>query len=630
VTRRLAAILALAALGAVLLLAGCAGGPAREPVADAGPAGTLGPDARALATRLHARLAEEHAQGNDRAALRLGHELLDHYQGYAGLDEVRLLAARSAVRLNDPDEALRLTADVLRAGAGGPHRRSLLHLRADIHEADEDWARAADARVRSHDAADLARDRDADAERLDALASRLDADQLRDLAAAHRGSALHPYLSYRWIRALVAESRGPEARRAFATLQRESPADPWTAHAEQLLSGVGDALAPAPPGVVAEGDVDPLRVGVLVPLTGRYTVLGNAFYDGVRLAAAEANREGWRQYALDVRDTEGDPVTAALAVRRFMAEERPVALVGALLSAPTVAASLTAESFGVPLVSPTATNLRIWELGPNTFQTNVTGLFESRLLARLVVRVMLKPRVAILHPDDAEGLRRAQVFADAVLEMGGDVVALEAFNTGLTDFREPLQRIATALPEAIYVPAGPDQMMILGPQLDFYRTGALVLGPSEWNSPRLAREIGDVLSRAVFPSDAALYPEEWSRRFDARWDPAELPAEATAIARQAFLASLLLFQTLGDSGAETRADLRRALEARLDLRREAAADPEVMAASLRMFQDGAIVPFPMHLFGDALRLEAEAEAAAAAAALDSLPPAPPPEGAPWR
>lgn len=605
-----------AVLLAASLLAGCAGGPAPEPESGAARPATLTPDERALAVRLHGRLEAEHAQGNDRAALRLGYELLDHYRGYERLEDVRLLAARSAVRLGEPDEALRLTADVLNSGAPGAGRRELLELRAGIHEADADWPRAADALVRSHAAAVLARDREATSDRLDALAVHLDADQLRALTEAHPRSALHPYLSYLWIRALVEEERGREARLAFGALQGESPADPWTAHAEQLLAGTDDALTPAPPGMVLPGDADPLQVGVLVPLTGRYTVLGNAFYDGVRLARDEANREGWRQYALSVRDSEGDPVTAALAVRRFMAEERPLALVGCLLSAPTVAASLTAEAFGVPLISPTATNLRIWELGPNTFQTNVTGLFESRLLARLVVGVMLKHRVAVLHPDDAEGLRRAQVFADAVLEMGGDVVALEAFNTGLTDFRDPLARIASSLPEAIYVPAGPDQMMILGPQLDFYRTGALVLGPSEWNSPRLAREIGTILTRAVFPSDAALYPDEWSRRFEARWDPGELPAEATAIARQAFLSSMLLFQTMGDSGAETRADLRRALGARLELRREVAADPDVMAASLRMFDDGAIVPFPMDLFRDALRHDA---AVAAAAAADSLP-----------
>jgi len=587
---------ALLLIPAATLLPGCASGP--RPATEA--VSTPSAQDQALADRLYARLQEEHGLERDRASLRLAYELLDHYADYPHLDHVSLLAARSARRAGAPDEALRLSGEFLGSWPGSPHTWDMMDLRADLLIDDRDWPRAADALVRLHDAATLERDREEAARRLAAVAEDLDADQLSSLPRAHSASTMTTFLGYLWIERLIAEERGREAHDVYAAMRADAPEDPWIGHAERLLDDPNYEILPAHPTDELPGDVDALHVGVLAPLTGRYTVLGNAFYDGVQLARDQANRQGWRRYVLSIRDSEGDPVAAAMAMRAFAAEDRPIAVIGGLLSSPTVAASLTGESFGIPLISPTATNERIQDLGRNTFQTNITSLFEARLLARLAVDVMLKKRVAIIHPDEPSGMRSAEVFAEEVLARGGDIVAMESFNTGLTDFRDPLRRVAETRPEAIFVPVGADILRLLGPQLDFYRTGALILGPSTWNHPGLAAEVGTILERAVFPSDTALYPPEWSAAFDAAWSPEGLPEEASAIARQAYLAGMLTFHTLGDEGMSLRTDLSRALHDRLELRRETGMDAETMGPALRMFSMGQVEPFPMNLFRDAM------------------------------
>ena len=79
-----------------------------------------------------------------------------------------------------------------------------------------------------------------------------------------------------------------------------------------------------------------------------------------------------------------------------------------------------------------------------------------------------------------------------------------------------------------------------------------------------------------------------------------LPAEASAIARQAYLAAMLTFHTLGDEGMNLRTDLSRALNDRLELRREAGINTETMGPALRMFSEGRIVPFPIDLFREGM------------------------------
>ncbi len=611
--RRLLAVLMLC--GLVLALCGCGGArPAGEPVT------TLPPDPQ-LPDRLYANLLEEHAAGRDRAALQLGHELIDHHPGFAKLDHALLLSATSADRLGDRPAALRLTGEFLDAHDASPYAPAVLSLRADLLAAAADTVGAADVLLRLHARSEEGLAREGATDRLADMAENLDADALGWLMNRHPESPLHPYLSYLRLHRLLGEGRTREAGEAARVMRVETPASEWLARAEELLREPGYVLAAAPPLRPLTGDVDPTHLGVICPLTQRYTVLGNAFYDGVLLAVTHANREGWRQYSLSVKDSGGDPVLAALAARRYAAEEKPIALIGALLSAPTVAAAITADGFGIPLVSPTATNDRIWEIGPAVFQTNLTGLFEARLLADLGVSVLLKQRFAVIHPDTPEGLRSHQVFADAVQALGGEIVAVEAFDPGTADFRDPLERIRAARPEVVYVPATVDQTMLLGPQLDFYRAGALVMGPSDWNSPRLTREAGRILERAVFPSDTALFPEGWTEAFAADWHAENLPEEASTIALRSYLAARLVLFSLAERNIETREELAAALAERLAMRRAAEIDLDAAGASLRMYEKGRVVPFPMDLFAGVL--DAPAAAPVDSVVADPVPPPPP-------
>lgn len=556
-----------------------------------------------LSQRLYARMIEEYGAKRNRATLHLAYELIDHHKDFTELDHVYLLATDAAFRLGDYSDALRLSGEALMEFPDSRYNTEILGVRATVMAEIGDHFRAADTLARLYDLSTIGYQKEDYQVRLSTEIEYLESAQLDQLRKSHAETALAPYLGYVWLQSLLREGNSEGAGAAASYMRSTYPDDVWLQHAEKLLQDPAyvAALSADPP--LYSGQVNPRHVGVLCPLTGRYTVLGNAFYDGVQLARDHAEQSGWRRYTLNVRDTEGDPVTAAMAARAFAEEDKPIAIVGGLLSSPTVAAALVCDSRGIPLVSPTATNERIALLGEHIFQTNITSNFEAKLLARLVTGVLLKKRIAVLYPDTPEGLRSYEIFATAVVDAGGLLVAAQSFNPGLTDFRDPLKLIGEQLPEVIYVPADVDQMLILGPQLDFYRSGAMVLGPSSWNTPLLVESVGEMLERAVFPSDSAFYPDEWSRRFESAWQGVELPREATAIARQAYLAAMFLFRTLGEDGPSDRPALTEALDHRLLRQREAEIAYDMMAESLRMFQQGTITGFPMDLFMESLAYE---------------------------
>ncbi len=584
-------LLLLLLLSAGLLIqAGC--GTTRSPAVGV-PA--LSQDQLERADRLLAELRQENSLHRDRKALELAYELLDHYRGYPRNDEALLLAVRSARRLGDLRTGLRLVGEFRERFAESELAAEVLAMGASMAGAQGDTLAAADLALAAHDDTPAGPDREEAAERAAVYLERLPAGALGELMASHPASELRPYLGYLRVQRLLAAGQPAEAQKVLEDLRRTVPASEWLAAAEQLYAEPG--MHPVLPGAkLPTGPVTSTRVGVLCPLTGRYAVLGNAFYDGALLALQKVNSLGQRQYELVVEDTGGDPVGGVIAARKLIEDAGVMALVGSLLSSATAAAAIVADLHGVPLVSPTATNERLWEIGPHVFQTNLTRVFEARVLARLSTRILLKRRFAVLYPDTRDGARNYQVFAEEVRKAGGEVVGAAAFVPEDTDFKHPLQEIRLLRPEVVYIDASVDQMILLGPQLDYYRVGALIMGPSSWDSAKLLRSTGSIMERALFPSETALFPPSWTRDFEAAWHPEHLPDEATPLALKAYQAARLVLDTLTRDDLERRAELTRALRTRLEDTEFEAHGPEAYAGLVHMFAGEEIVPFPAERF----------------------------------
>lgn len=546
------------------------------------------------ARRLYAQLKAASEEQRARQTLELAGTLLDYYPAFDRNDEVLVLAMEAAAKLKDLRQSLSLADEMLARHPGSPLVDGALERAASIAVAGGDSLRAAHYRLLYYDRDPARGQRDDGVPRCASLMEKLSAGQLADLVVFHPGSALVPYLQCLRVRRLVDADRLADARTVAAELEAASPGDRWTVEALRRLGVAqpGDVVAQREP----EGPVRRSQVGVLCPQSGEYAALGGAFLEAARLAVADANKETKREFTLVVEDTGGDPVSGALAARRLCGERGTIALFGDLWSDPTTAAAVVAGQFGTPLVSPTATNDRIWEIGPNIFQTNLTALYEPRLLARLAGTVLLKNTYAVLYPDEPEGRRHADAFRLEVERLGGRVVALVAMDPTATDFQAALQDVRKARPEVVFVPAGVDLMTLLAPQLDLLGAGALVMGLSTWNSPALLERVGPSLDGAIFPHDYPLYPPAWQEAFAAAWQPDLANPEADQLALRSYQSMRMLLDTMSGSGARTRAGLAEALRRRLSREELDVSGPESFAGTVRVVREGQATPFPAALY----------------------------------
>ena len=532
----------------------------------------VGTDDLEAGQRLYNHLEREFLLHRDARVLELGNTFLVDYRDHPLADAVSARMIVSAVRLPDLDRARDLSLVF-------PDRYP-----ASVHR---DQAMTAAARGLA------AADRGADAIRV-----------LARLADVQSGEAL-----------VATETAAVVVGRDLEPVVLANLADEFDVRSLRpvLVPLLDELAATTPRSVVHSG-----RIGVLGPLTGRYARFGNAFKAGVDKALAAEDPDHTGPWEIVLEDTEGDPVVAALAARRLCDEEGCELIVGALLSSTTATAALVTAQYGVPLMSPTATNERLGQLGSNVLQTNLTGRLEAEILARLASEVLLKRRFAIIRPDTPEGASLAAAFTAALAERDAEVVIESVFDPAATDFRAQVLAVRKTRPEVVFAPATVDQMVLLGPQLDFYKVGALVMGPSQWNSSRLMQKAGSVMERAVFPVSEVVYPAQWSTDFAATWPHAQYDEESTKLARSAYLAMRLSLQTMVEVAAVDTVSLADALGNRLSSRVVEVAGPEGYGAVVRLVEAGEARTFPGHLYNEAWLRQLAADSLAVADSLGSV------------
>ncbi len=154
-----------------------------------------------------------------------------------------------------------------------------------------------------------------------------------------------PLLQLRIIEADLAQGLSETARAGLEAYLLRYPGGAYAERADALSKRL-DAAVP----------VDPLAVGLLIPLAGPLEPYGRQLRQGVELAFAEANRDRpeERRFKLHVADESGSTTAAYEAARALIEKQQVLALLGPLSS--DVAAGLIPLLAGrrVPLFSPSA------------------------------------------------------------------------------------------------------------------------------------------------------------------------------------------------------------------------------------------------------------------------------------
>jgi ABC-type branched-subunit amino acid transport system substrate-binding protein len=287
--------------------------------------------------------------------------------------------------------------------------------------------------------------------------------------------------------------------------------------------------------VIQTGIIRKVTIGVLAPLSGSYADYGLNLVSGIRLIFDALTSVNGQSVELIIKDTGGDPVKAAEAVKELSASE-PCAIIGPLRSESAVAAAVAANCIGIPLITPTASEKGISSLGNSVYQISPPSEELASNLAEYAVTVMGIKEFGIISPGDFASRQVSNAFSAKVYELGGEVVGTTFYESGQTDFGnqiKPLhdvlvmkteEKIATGEIDsliyydtanekwldtkswrvnlgALFLPGYSDELAMLVPQIRYNVIDTKYLGLFGWDSPKLVERIGTYIQGAVFATD---------------------------------------------------------------------------------------------------------------------------------
>lgn len=182
------------------------------------------------------------------------------------------------------------------------------------------------------------------------------------------------------------------------------------------------------------GQVEPRKVGVVLPLSGPYKAFGQQLLDGIQMAAQGSSVD------LVIRDDKGEPTDAAAMVERLVYEDHVMAILGGVLVTEAQSAAAKADELGVPFVTFSRAETII-EGSEWIFRDMLTNGEMAKGLASFAMDERGMRHFAVLHPDIPYGTELRDLFAEAVTMKGGEIKGVQAYADKSTTFSEPIRKL---------------------------------------------------------------------------------------------------------------------------------------------------------------------------------------------
>lgn len=198
--------------------------------------------------------------------------------------------------------------------------------------------------------------------------------------------------------------------------------------------------------------VQPLRIGVLMPLTGDRASYGVAMRDAIDLAVEEINSGGGllgQKLTLVVEDTKSAPREGLNAFEKLSVQDHVGIVIGPMSSAEVLAVAPAAESRKILLFTPSASSPNITAAGDYIFRNVPSDVYEGSAMASVAATNLKLKSVAILQINSDYGYGVVKEFKEGFERLGGTVSLVEVYPDGSRDFRTSLLKIKESNPQAV-------------------------------------------------------------------------------------------------------------------------------------------------------------------------------------
>jgi branched-chain amino acid transport system substrate-binding protein len=199
-----------------------------------------------------------------------------------------------------------------------------------------------------------------------------------------------------------------------------------------------------------------VKIGHVGPVSGAQAHYGRDNENGARMAVDELNAQGLSiggkkvTFELVAEDDAADPKQGTAAAQK-LCDAKVNGVVGHLNSGTTIPAAKVYTQCGLPMISPSATNPELTQLGyKNVYRLLANDNELGAGLAKYASGTLKLKKVAIIDDRTAYGKGVSEVFAKVAKEQGIEVVSQQYTNDKAVDFNAILTAIKAKKPDGIF------------------------------------------------------------------------------------------------------------------------------------------------------------------------------------
>lgn len=305
-----------------------------------------------------------------------------------------------------------------------------------------------------------------------------------------------------------------------------------------------------------------IKLGVIGPLTGDYSQYGVAVEEGAKLAAEEINAAGGINGAtveIIAYDSKGDKTEGVNAYNRLRDQDGIVGLIGGTFSGVTLAIKEIAVEDGMPVLSPTATNLEVTLNAPNVFRACYTDPQQGSTAAIFAADELGATKAAVLYNIEdpySEGL--AVAFRDQFASTG-TVTNYEGYTKNDADFKSVLTKIQAQDPDVLFLPDYIAKVGVILAQVKEMGFDVVCMGGDGWDGIEI--DYADVAEGHYLVNHyAKTDPEEIVQNFIAAYE-AKWSKSPNALAALGYDSTKIMADAIKRAGTTDSAAVVAALQA---------------------------------------------------------------------
>ncbi|PCI33594.1 MAG: hypothetical protein COB54_04695 [Alphaproteobacteria bacterium] len=285
---------------------------------------------------------------------------------------------------------------------------------------------------------------------------------------------------------------------------------------------------------------DRFQVGVVLPLTGEFSDLGQDFLNAIILALFDMGDETTSLLISDSQGTREGAETAAVDVILRGAD----VILGPVFDYTIAAASPVSRGVNIPLIGFSANRHAVDD---GVYLLNFSPEQQVARIVKFAIEQNIM-RFAALIPEGSYGALVAESFRDAVVQNGGEIIEIISYSDQFDQLEAAAMQLARSdigeEGDAVFIPEGGTLLITLVSFLTHYDIDPGVvrlLGTGLWDDPLLGREPS--LRQGWFSSPSRHRDRHFQESFQAHMG--HRPPRIVELGYDAFLIAALLQQQAG-------------------------------------------------------------------------------------